>query len=141
MCNRIAEIVSPSPQKNMVLNGSQRDRSSREGRKEIGHEGLCISLSWTVKLVSTRPGTNQIEERYGERGRGKRDFVERSSGEKLLDTPLATCTICSAATLDLSPSFFIPVFLATESSDEWKIKLSQHARCSTSGFDEGGERT
>lgn len=50
----------------MALNGSWRERDPREGRKEIGHEGLCILLSWTVKLVSTRPGTNQIEERYGE---------------------------------------------------------------------------
>lgn len=61
-------------------------------------------------------------------GGGERDFVERSSGEKLLDTLLATCTICSAATLDLS-ILYHPVFLATERSDEWKIKLSQHARC------------
>lgn len=120
----LQKLPPPSLQKNMALNGSWRERDPREGRKEIGHEGLCILLSWTVKLVSTRPGTNQIEERYGE----EEDFVERSSGEKLLDTLLATCTICSAATLDLS-ILYHPVFLATERSDEWKIKLSQHARC------------
>lgn len=125
MCNGIAEITSPLPSKKYGIEWKlERERDPREGRKEIGHEGLCILLSWTVKLVSTRPGTNQIEERYGE----EEDFVERSSGEKLLDTLLATCTICSAGTLDLS-ILYHPVFLATERSDEWKIKLSQHARC------------
>lgn len=59
----------------------EREGDPREGRKvrkEIGHEGLCILLSWTVKLVSTRPGTNQIEERYGvRRGGGFGGTIER----------------------------------------------------------------
>ncbi|KAK1121193.1 hypothetical protein K0M31_010500 [Melipona bicolor] len=52
------------------------------------------------KAGSTRPSTNQIEKRY------EGDFVERSSGEKLLDTLLATCgyTFCGDSS---SPSFFI----------------------------------
>lgn len=72
----LQKLPPPSLQKNMALNGSWRERDPREGRKEIGHEGLCILLSWTVKLVSTRPGTNQIEERYGEK-EGFRGTIER----------------------------------------------------------------
>lgn len=77
MCNGIAEITSPLPSKKYGIEWKlERERDPREGRKEIGHEGLCILLSWTVKLVSTRPGTNQIEERYGEE-EGFRGTIER----------------------------------------------------------------
>lgn len=78
MCNGIAEITSPLPSKKYGIEWKlERERDGKEeGRKEIGHEGLCILLSWTVKLVSTRPGTNQIEERYGEE-EGFRGTIER----------------------------------------------------------------
>lgn len=76
MCNRIAEIV-PLKKYGIKWKLEERERDTRRGRKEIGHEGLCILLSWTVKLVSTRPGTNQIEERYGEEGEGFRGTIER----------------------------------------------------------------
>lgn len=140
MCNVLQKL--PSSKKYGIkwkLEDREREGDPREGRKvrkEIGHEGLCILLSWTVKLVSTRPGTNQIEERYGMRRGGEGDLVERSSGEKLLDTLLATCTICSAATLDLS-ILFHPVFLATES--ERRMEDKAVATCKmlgVGGFDE-----
>lgn len=70
-------------------------------------------------------------------GRRGRDFVERSSGEKLLDTLLATCAICSAATLDLHP--FSSRFLG-KLGNERRMEDKAVATCKIFGEDALDER-
>lgn len=108
----------------------QRERSSR-GKESKERNRPRGAVHFTV--LDSKAGFYQAGHKsnrgeiWGEEGRGIwwNDRAERNCWIHCLLRVLYVLR-----RLLISPSFFIPFSWQRKASDEWKIKLSQHARCS-----------